>query len=92
MANRPPVTLDGKTGKPDDAPRLVRTPPIKLDSLRAIRDEAGRVYREMRTGKMATQDGTRLVFVLGQMRELCLEIEIEERIRKLEEGRQCDKS
>jgi hypothetical protein len=62
-----------------------RTPPIKLDSLRHLRDEMGRVYREARAGKIDTQDATRLVFVLGELRKLHEVIELEQRIGALEE-------
>ncbi|MBK9326069.1 MAG: hypothetical protein IPN00_06990 [Hydrogenophilales bacterium] len=61
-----------------------RTPPIKLDSLRHLRDEMGRVYREAWAGKIDTQDATRLVFVLGELRKLYEVIELEQRIDALE--------
>ena len=46
-----------------------------------------RVYRDMRGGAINTQDGTRLVYVLGEMRKLFEMIELEQRIRALEEKR-----
>lgn len=82
--NRHPATIDGEAGNVIPAPRLVRTPPIKLDSLRNLRDELGRVYREARIGKIQTQDATRLAFILGQLRELVMAMEIESRIAALE--------
>ena len=78
---RAPVTLNEKTG------RVVSIPSIKLHSLRAIRDEAGRVYREMRSGKMPCQDGTRLVYVLDRIREMIVLDEFERRLEALEEVR-----
>ena len=44
----------------------------------------GRVYREARAGKIDTQDATRLVFVLGELRKLYEATELEERIAVLE--------
>lgn len=90
MPNRHGSTIDGKTGKPEPPPRQCRTRPLKLDSLRAIRDEMGRVYREMRSGKIEAQVGTRLVYVLTQMREMAMAIEIDERITALEERNETD--
>lgn len=84
MRNRQAVTIDGETGKPETAPRQ-RTPPLKLDTLRSIRDELGRVYREARTAKLATQDATRLAYLLGQLRETVVLIDLESRLAALEE-------
>ena len=82
--NRPSASSGDDGGNVIPAPQLVRTPPIKLDSLRHLRDELGRVYREARAGKIATQDATRLAFMLGQLRELVMAMEIEGRIAALE--------
>jgi hypothetical protein len=82
MGNRQPLTVDGKTGNVVLAP--TRTPPIKLDSLRHLRDEMGRVYREARAGKIDPQHASRLVFMLGELRKLHEAIELEERIEALE--------
>jgi len=79
--NRAPVTLNEKTG------RVVSIPPIKLYSLRSVRDEAGRVYREMRVGKLPSQEGTRLIYVLDKIREMIVLDEFEQRLKKLEGSR-----
>ncbi len=79
--NRHPLTIDGETGKPETLPRVRR---VKLDSLRTIRDEMARVYREARSGIIEPGDATRLVFVLDKLREMTLAIEIEERLTRLE--------
>lgn len=84
MANRPPATIDGESGKA--VMTVPRTPPLKLDNLRSIRDELGRVYRQARSGKLNTQDGTRLVYMLDKLRDLVIAIELEERLTALEEG------
>jgi hypothetical protein len=55
-----------------------------LDTLRSIRDELGRLYRESRCGKLPTQDASRLAFLLVQLKEMYLAVEIEERVSQLE--------
>lgn len=72
-ANRRSVTVDGKTGKVIPAPS--RAAPIKLDRLRAIRDEMGRLYRQSRAGRLDPSDLTKYVFALRQMGDMTAEIE-----------------
>lgn len=62
---REPETFDGE-GNP-----LEPTPPVKIDlrDAHAIRRELGAVYRDMRLGKIETQDGTRLAYVLDMIRK-----------------------
>jgi hypothetical protein len=83
VTNRQLATVDGDTGKVILTP--TRTPPIKLDTFRNLRDEMGRVYREARAGKIQTQDATRLVFVLDKLRDVLMAMDIEKRIEALEE-------
>ena len=84
-ANTPSVTLEHGDGNTDPAPlQIVRVPPVKLDTLRHVRDEVARVYRECRCGRLPTAEGTRLVFMLGQLRDLILAMDIETRITRLE--------
>jgi hypothetical protein len=63
---------------------VLPSPKLNLHDLEAVRREMGRVYREMRAGAIDTQDGTRLVYVLGEMRKLFEIIELEQRIQALE--------
>ena len=60
------------------------TPRINLASIEDLRREMGRVYREMRSGRIETQEGTRLVYVLSQIGKLAELYEIEKRISALE--------
>lgn len=60
------------------------TPRINLSSIEDLRREMGRVYREMRSGRIETQEGTRLVYVLAQIGKLAELYEIEKRIAVLE--------
>jgi hypothetical protein len=84
--NRLPAIVDGDTGKRVLAP--VRTPPVKLDTLRHLRDEMGRVYRDARVGKIEPQDATRLAFVLDRLRDLLIAMDLERRIAELERRNQ----
>lgn len=49
--------------------RLLPTPSptIHLKTLDDIRVEMAKVYRDMKTGKVPAQDGTRLAYVLAQI-------------------------
>ena len=59
-------------GEPSGSPVVVlATPKVpNLHNLEAVRREMARVYRDMRAGHIASQDGARLVYVLGQMRAM----------------------
>jgi hypothetical protein len=73
-----PTTIDGTTLLP------VPTPPINLHDLEAVRREMARVYRDMRGKKIDTQDGTRLVYVLGQIAKVHEIAVLEKRLVDLE--------
>lgn len=64
---------------------LLPTPRLNLHNLEAIRREMTKVYRDMRTNVIDTQDGTRLVYVLGEVRKMFEVIDLERRINQLEE-------
>ncbi len=74
-----PVTVD------QDGNGLTPTPPkIDLRDAQAIRREMAVVYRDMRSGKMETQDGTRLVYVLDMIRKAYETGSLAERMEMLE--------
>ena len=74
-----PVTVD------QDGNGLTPTPPkIDLRDAQAIRREMAVVYRDMRSGKMETQDGTRLVYVLDMIRKAIETGSLAERMEMLE--------
>ena len=62
------------------AVRLTPTPRINLHDLDAVRREMTRVYKGMRTREIPTQEGTRLVYVLGEIRKMFEICELEKRI------------
>ena len=67
------------------ASELVPTPRrINLDSVENVRREMARVYRDMRTGKIPSGEGTRLAFVLAQLGKLLEMSVLEKRIEQLE--------
>lgn len=73
------VIIDGATSE------VVATPSrIDLKTIDDVRLEMARVYREMRSGNMEAQQGTRLVYVLSQIGKLIEAHEIEKRLTALE--------
>lgn len=64
---------------------IVRVKPIKLQTLRDIRTEVGKLYREARCGLIDSQDATRLSYILGELRQIIVNGEFEERLRVLED-------
>ncbi len=58
---------------------------IDLKTIDDVRLEMARVYRDMRAEKILTNDGTRLVYVLGQIGKMIELHEIIKRVEKLEE-------
>ena len=78
-----PQTIDGETGLPDPTPRV-----INLSNLRDVRLELARLYREMDAGRIKSQDGTRRAYVLRQIHDCIVSVELERRIAELEERQQ----
>lgn len=76
-----PVTVDGRSLRLIPTPR--RKP--KLTSLEGVRCEMARIYREMESGKRESQEGSRLVYVLGQIGKVLELTQIEARLGQLEE-------
>jgi len=65
---------------------LTRTalPKIDLRDAHAIRRELGSVYRDMRAGRLASQDGTRLAYVLDMIRKAYESAVLADRLELLE--------
>ena len=74
----PPQTFDGKTLQ------LVPSPRINLGSLKSVRLEASRVYKEMRSGKIEPTEGTKLIYALTSIGKLIESDAIVQRIEALE--------
>lgn len=62
--------------------------PIRIDLYNPteIRREMGKVYRDMRIGKIPAQDGTRLVYVLDMIRKAYETEILQERITLIEQA------
>ena len=74
-----PVTVD------QDGNGLTPTPPkIDLRDAQAIRRELARVYRDMRSGRIDTSDGTKLAYVLDMIRKAIETGSLAERMEMLE--------
>lgn len=75
-----------KTLEAGSVVELVRDPtPIRLHTLDDLRLEMARVYREMRSGAIDPQDGTRLAYVLGKMVRLFEQSAQERRLEAIEQ-------
>ena len=57
----------------------------ELSSLTAVRREMSRVYRLVRAGKIRTEDGSRIAFMLTSLAKMVEAADIEPRLRALEE-------
>jgi len=77
---KPPTTIDEATGLPVLPPRQ-RTPLKKLED---VKRELGRVYRSMKSGEIAHEDGTKRAFVLGQLGKVIEMADLERRLDALE--------
>jgi hypothetical protein len=77
---KPPATIDEATGLPVLPPRQ-RTPLKKLED---VKRELGRVYRSMKSGEIAHEDGTKRAFVLGQLGKVIEMADLERRLDALE--------
>jgi hypothetical protein len=63
---------------------LLPAPQIRLNDLEAVRREMARVYREARGGMINSQDASRFVYILGELRKLFEATDLERRIKTLE--------
>ena len=75
-----PALIDEATGLPVPIPRQ-RTP---LKTLEHVKAELGRVYRGMKSGAIAHEDGTKRAFVLGQLGKVIEMADLERRLEALE--------
>jgi hypothetical protein len=65
--------------------RLTPTPSkIDLRDAHALRRELGSVYRDMRSGRIATQEGTRLAYVLDLIRKAFETEDLKQRLELIE--------
>lgn len=75
-----PITIENESGKVLPTPRG-----IKLNTIDAVRVEMASVYRGMKSGKIETSDGSRLVYTLTAIGKMIEIHDIEKRILLLED-------
>jgi hypothetical protein len=86
------MRIDGKTGVNGEADtydqqgNCLNPTPHKIDlrDVHALRRELAGVYRDMRSGKIETQEGTRLAYVLDLIRKAFETEDIKKRIELVE--------
>ncbi len=86
MAKRPDSTNDRARDGKQAALVVLPAPRINLNDLDGLRREMARVYRDMRGGRVHSQDGARLVYVLGELRKVFEVCDLEKRLAALEGG------
>lgn len=57
---------------------------IRLNTVRECRRELAKVYAEAKAGRIATQDATRLCYLLTSIATMIRDGELEDRVRALE--------
>lgn len=70
--------------EPEEEMTVATPQKITLHSLACIRREMASVYRDMRTGRIEPQTGTRLIYALDKLREAFKQDVLMERIETLE--------
>ena len=78
-----PLLIDSESGLPIPTPSK-RKRHIKLDSVRDIRREMAKVYRDAKHGKIPPEVGSRFVFMLATLAKITVDSEFEARIEALE--------
>lgn len=86
MAELADFTTDRAPGGRKSGLVVLPAPRINLNNLDGVRREMARVYRDMRGGRVASQDGARFVYVLGELRKMFEVCDLEKRIAALEGG------
>jgi hypothetical protein len=80
MPRKKSLTIDNDTGKPDPLPRSDR----RLATVKDVRIALAGLYRDARTGRVDTQDATRLGYLLNLIRVCIVDGELEARVAALE--------
>lgn len=85
MTERPPVEIDGITGEIETIPSLKgKRYRCKLDTMKDVKAEMARVYREARSGIVDVQDATKLTWCLQAVGKVIEGSDLEKRIEILE--------
>ena len=86
MSDKDPVIIDGITGDVETIPpQKNKRYRCELDTANDVKKELSRLYREARSGLVATSDATKLGWLLGEIRKTIETSDIEKRIEELEQ-------
>jgi hypothetical protein len=77
------ATIDGQTGKLIPLPARPRV--LRLATVKEVRLELARLYREAREGKVAPADAAKFAFLLDRIRACIVDHELEARVGLLEQ-------
>lgn len=82
------VLIDGFTGEIESTlpPQKNKRYRCKLDTANDVKKELSKLYREARSGLVATSDATKLGWLLGEIRKTIETSDIEKRIEQLEQA------
>ena len=83
MLSSTEATIDGQTGKLIPLPARPRV--LRLATVKEVRLELARLYREAREGKVAAADAAKFAFLLDRIRACIVDHELEARVERLEE-------
>ena len=86
MSNENGVIIDGVTGDVETLPlQRGKRYRCELDTANDVKKELSKLYREARSGLVATGDATKLGWLLGEIRKTIETSDIELRIEQLEQ-------
>ena len=78
------ATIDGTTGKLIPLP--ARSKMLRLATVKEVRLELARLYRDAREGKVPASDAAKFAFLLDRIRACIVDHELEARVERLERG------
>jgi len=86
MSDREPVIIDGITGDVETMPpQKGKRYRCELDTVQDVKREMAKVYRECRSNMIDAQTGTKLTWILGEIKKTIVDNELEQRIEALEQ-------
>ncbi len=68
------------------SPTPCKSTRLRLGNIKDVRREMATIYKEARTGKIPTQEATRLVYILISLGNMIKDTELEERLTTLEKN------
>jgi hypothetical protein len=78
------ATIEGATGKL--IPLAVRPRMLRLATVKEVRLELARLYRDAREGKVPAADAAKFAFLLDRIRACIVDHELEARVEQLEKS------